>query len=582
MRTDVRALGALAVFISVVATACASEEAAPSAAVAAPGSDLFGATVEDSASAAPAAPEFQSSSAPADPSRPLPTECPPGKWCSKLYPPTWSPSDAADREGRFLHDFSYAGYRNGETPPSSPPGAVYDVVRAFGADASGRSDASQRIQAAIDEASAAGGGVVFFPRGTFRIERTLSVTASGVVLRGEGARSVLRFPNGRGLTIAGSVSRSAPRPLAADAASRSNEILVSNAVGLTPGDDVVVGWTITPAFIAAHGMTGTWKAFNGQYQQMFRSQVVSVDTTSRPHRVVLDVPLRYAAKVRDGAAIQKESGYLREVGIESLSISNATSWAAAWASDRVHAITITGVEDAWVRDVHSVAAPGATGMNAGDERAYHLRSGGIVIETAKRVSVLRSSMENPQNRGGGGNGYLFEFSKTNEVLFADTVAKNGRHNFIQNWGFGNSGTVFLRCVSEGSEVHYASDGSTPVEPAASEHHHSLAMATLVDDSRLDDGFKLENRRTWSEGAGHTSTESVVWRPSGAGTVVSRQFGWGYVIGAHDGVDVDTLVETWTGQGTAPEDFVEGEGAGDTLYPPSLYEHQRARRLQVAK
>jgi hypothetical protein len=195
------------------------------------------------------------------------------------------------------------------------------------------------------------------------------------------------------------------------------------------------------------------------------------------------------------------------------------------------------------------------------------------------VSVLDSSLENAQNRGGGGNGYLFEFSRTSELLFADVVARNGRHNFIQNWGFGNSGTVLLRCMTSGSEVWMDEGGKLVAIPAASEHHHSLAMATLVDDCRIDDGFKLENRRTWSDGAGHTSTESVVWRPSGNGLVASRQFGWGYVIGSHAGVTIDTRMDTWTGLWSAPEDFVEGRGQGDTLYPASLYEDQRARRLK---
>lgn len=99
------------------------------------------------------------------------------------------------------------------------------------------------------------------------------------------------------------------------------------------------------------------------------------------------------------------------------------------AQDHVNAIAMRAVADAWIDDVHSVAAPSATGINASDARQYHLASAGVVVEDAKRVSVLRSSMENPQNRGSGGNGYLFEVSRTNDVLFADDEARNGRHDF---------------------------------------------------------------------------------------------------------------------------------------------------------
>ena len=36
-------------------------------------------------------------------------------WRSSLYPDAWTPAHT-DAKGRFLHDFSYAGYRRGEHP----------------------------------------------------------------------------------------------------------------------------------------------------------------------------------------------------------------------------------------------------------------------------------------------------------------------------------------------------------------------------------------------------------------------------------------------------------------------------------
>ncbi len=463
---------------------------------------------------------------------------------------------------------------DGATPVAN--GATFDVS-AYGADGTGARDSSAAVQSAIDAAARGGRGVVSFSAGTYRFDRTVNVRTSNIVLRGAGVATVLHFPNGRGITFAGSPSRGSAQLLVADGRSREASVLVADASGLSPGDDVAIGWKITPEFIADHEMTGTWKAFNGKYQRFFRAEVLAVDTSTKPHRITLDVPLRYVAKVRDGAAIEKESGYLREVGIEDLSVTNATTWQTAWSETHVAALGMANVTDAWVRNVHSVATPRATGKDGADTRAYHLRSGGLVIEDSKRVSVLSSSMENAQNRGESGNGYLFEVARTNEVLFADDIGRNGRHNFIQNWGFGTSGTVFLRCVSAGSECF---DPQMKASPGSSEHHHSLAMATLVDDCQVDDGFRFENRRDWSDGAGHTSTESVVWRPHGKGKITSRQFGWGYVIGARGGVSVENDVGSSFGAGTAPADFIEGQDKGDTLFPSSLYEDQRARRLSA--
>ncbi len=44
----------------------------------------------------------------------------PGAWRSALFPDDWRPLHAggrADSMGRYLHDFSFAGYRRGERPP---------------------------------------------------------------------------------------------------------------------------------------------------------------------------------------------------------------------------------------------------------------------------------------------------------------------------------------------------------------------------------------------------------------------------------------------------------------------------------
>ena len=58
-------------------------------------------------------------------------------WRSSLYPKDWRPG-YADAQGRFLHDFSYAGYHRGERALPDVAGPVFDVTAApYGADASG-------------------------------------------------------------------------------------------------------------------------------------------------------------------------------------------------------------------------------------------------------------------------------------------------------------------------------------------------------------------------------------------------------------------------------------------------------------
>jgi len=98
----------------------------------------------------------------------------------------------------------------------------------------------------------------------------------------------------------------------------------------------------------------------------------------------------------------------------------------------------------------------------------------------------------------------------------------------------------------------------------------------VDQCTFTDGWHAGNRQDWSSGAGHTVTESVFWNTSG-GIIDSRQYGWGYIIGTEN-----TLLFTMTsgnfGEGTEPQDYVEGTGSGDMLEPASLYEDQLSLRL----
>ena len=65
---------------------------------------------------------------------------------------------------------------------------------------------------------------------------------------------------------------------------------------------------------------------HGTWQSVFRRQVAAVDKGSAPHRVRFDVPLRYPAKVRDGASLLVETGYIHNCGFEHLGIANAVSW----------------------------------------------------------------------------------------------------------------------------------------------------------------------------------------------------------------------------------------------------------------
>ncbi len=500
-------------------------------------------------------------------------------WRSALYPLGWTP-DYTDSQGRFVHDFSYAGYHNSEVSLPTAGGLTLNVVTQYGADPTGSTDSNAAIQTAIDDAKTSGGAIVFFPAGIYRCDGQLTIQGDHTVLRGLGpATSRLQFTLATSavaydghIRFQGDVQWGTDVLLDLEGQNRSFHVNTYGASGLSLGQEVAVGWIITPEFVAEHGMTGTWTQFNGQWRPFFRRRIVDIDLSTSPETVRLDVPLRHLASRRDSASIRPVihsptvHGYLIECGMEDLGISNAVDPTVALTLNQVQAVQFRHTQDCWVRNVQSFAStiPAAAGA--------HLQSGGVLIENSNRVTVADSVMQKAQNHGSGGNGYLFQVSRSNEVLFRDCVGATGRHNFIQNWDFGTTGCVWLRCDTSGATDEYGF-------LTKSEYHHSLAMACLVDSCAITDGWQGGNRKLQSSGAGHTVTQSVYWNNNGTGTIGSWNYGWGYVIGTGSTLNVTTAY-TFLGyyDGTTPEDFKEGLGLAATLEPQSLFEDQLALRL----
>lgn len=118
-------------------------------------------------------------------------EADPGKW----VPHVWKEYVQHGPTGDRLPDFSRAGYAMGDRPIPDVPGPVFDVTASgFGAIPDDGKDDTAAIQAAIDAAGAAGGGVVFLPSGRYEAHPAvdapfLCITHSHVIVRGQGSGS---------------------------------------------------------------------------------------------------------------------------------------------------------------------------------------------------------------------------------------------------------------------------------------------------------------------------------------------------------------------------------------------------------
>ncbi|MFZ4715463.1 MAG: glycosyl hydrolase family 28-related protein [Bacteriovoracaceae bacterium] len=498
-------------------------------------------------------------------------------WRSSLYPYNWQPG-TKDQSGRFLHDFSYAGYRKGEVAiPINPPGLTYNVFTGFGADPYGKYNSTPEIQAAINAASSAGGGIVYIPPGYYKIDGELVVTSSKVVIRGAGPTlTKLRFSSTpSSLAHIGFYGNALSGPelfLAQDAENLSTMIKIQNASSLRVGDDISIGWKITDNFIDEHKMSGIWSIRRDFWWPIFQRKIVAINTRVTPNVVYIDIPIRYNVKTRDFASIRKVTGYLEESGIENLGISNVTSYVKAWTKNGVTAIVLSSVKNGWVKNIKSFSPP------EDKSQLYHLQSTGIKVEYSKNVTVTNSQMEGSQNRGANANGYLFKITNSNEILIRDSAGFRGRHNFIQSGDFGTTGCVFLRVDSRDSRGFQSVMDAVGM-PYFSEYHHSLAMANLVDQSTLYDGWLAYNRGMESSGSGHTSSQNVFWNTKN-GTILSYQYGYGYVIGTTNtsvSINASSALSHYA-KDTSPVDFIEGIGQGAGLIPQSLYEDQLTQRL----
>lgn len=170
----------------------------------------------------------------------------------------WRQFEAAKTAGNIpvLPDFSYAGYDYSESPiPDISSWTVFDVSN-YGAvpDDGNYDDAA--IQAAIDAAESAGGGVVFFPPGRFRISpneivgQNIFINGSNIVLKGSGSgaggteifKDHMKVNNGRYIfeVRPTSVGESDITTVVSDASRESYTVEVADASNLSPGQRIIL------------------------------------------------------------------------------------------------------------------------------------------------------------------------------------------------------------------------------------------------------------------------------------------------------------------------------------------------------
>ena len=520
-------------------------------------------------------------------------------WRSSLYPANWTPpGNASFATGKLIQDFSYAGYQRGEAPVPDVTGPLFDVT-AYGADPSGAADSTVAIQDAINAAAAAGGGVVSLPAGLFRISpqgannHCLRISTPHIVLRGAGAAATFLLNsshtmNGKAVIQVSppSTSLGTTQTITADLPGPTRRIPVQNAGSFAPGNVVRIQWSFTDEWVIENNQQTWWNETNGRpANATYLREIVA--TNPAEGWVEIDVPTRYAIKTRDAAGMRTVSGWLTNVGIESLAVGNLQHPGAGWGendyTDPAKAaydahnswlIRVQNSRDCWVSGVQSRQA-------ADNSSTCHMLSNGILLSGCSRVTVRNCQMRRPQYGGGGGNGYMYRLQNSNECLIANSLADFSRHGFVISHA-GTSGNVFFQCEDRETQRATGSTGSYTTGGSGSDNHMHFSHSNLWDQCHAHNSFYTAHHRTTSGTTPHgvTSAHAVYWNTTGSGTrytdiVRSEQLHYGYVIGTSG---TRSGATNPTGGNTAPADHLEGIGQAATMEIPSLYTDQLAKRM----
>jgi len=417
-----------------------------------------------------------------------------------------------DENDNRIVDFSFAGYKKSEEeiPTVSVVATISPIT----------GDNTSAIQSVIDSVSNltpdANGirGAILLEAGTYEIHGTLQMTTSGVVLRGVG-----------------------------DGDDENNNTILTG-VGNTPAGS----WL---ASINGGGTSTDAPWAPNEIDIFFKRTVTNVNLENG--KVTLDVPIYdHLDKSLATAQIYKlaETDIKTNIGIENLRIEILTNGELSEDHAR-NAIELRGVEDCWVSDV--------TGL--------HFTYAMVDMNVASRVTVQNCKALEPHSLIDGGKRYNFAVGrKSNNILFTNCEASEGRHSFVSNGSSSVSGIVWHNCVSTG-------DYST------TEGHRRWSQALLFDNitflnpntTRL---VGLYSRGSFGTGHGWSAANSVAWNikmPSSSSVVIQRPpRRQNYGIACQG---------TVTGQGpfAQPQGYIEDSGSEPLI--TSLFEKQLSHRLE---
>lgn len=453
----------------------------------------------------------------------------------------------ADERGDRVPDFSYSGYQASEVPIPNVPVRVIVPPQA--------GNATAAIQRAIDFVATlplgADGfrGAVLLEKGDFRVDGSLSITASGIVLRGSGNRESRLTAAGQDreslIRVAGRNDRQLRDTLALAATYfpvNTTVLAFEQPHPFKKGDAVIVHRPSTAEWIAALGTDRIGRHVDyplthwlpGDFDLKWDRRVMA--TTDRS--ITIDAPITTAIDPAFGGGqviAYRWPGRIENVGIENLEL--ISTYDPANLKDENHrwmAITLENITDAWVRRVTA--------------RRF-VSSAVAVWESARRVTVEDCKSLQPIGETGNFRRYAFH-TLGQQVLFQRCYAEYAYHAF--STGFTAAGpNAFVQCYSY-----------MPLQFSGAIGGWSSGL--LFDKVTVVGGsLSFAYRDADAQGAGWSAANSLCWQCRAAKLYLDRP----------------PTARNWA-YGSQAQGYGDGhhERATDFLQPESLFYAQLAQRL----
>ena len=476
----------------------------------------------------------------------------------------------SDEEGNRIPDFSHSGYRSGEVPFPS-----LDVHITLQPCPTG--DDADQIQQALDQVGMlpineyGHRGAVLLSAGNYRISRRLYIRHSGLVLRGSGddgdpaANTIVHAAkNIEGVAIQvgrGGVDWSiSPGSRVTEITTEfvpvgSRFVEVRDATDFETGDDIVLYHKATWEWIESvdHGgrpptAMNPWTPDDSDLDIVYKRRIVE----KSGNVLQLDVPVfNHLDRRLSVVQVYKPdmSDQISEAGVEHFRLV-LESDGPGRDDHTEHALMFNGVEHGWAFHV----------------TVMHFRNTGIGTLNSSFVTVSNSRALEPHSPiTGNRRNHFRAWERSNNILFRDNFASQGRHCYDANGAALSSGIVFLQSVSH---MAYSS----------SEGHRRWSQGLLFDNITFVQPqvrmlMGLYNRGDFGTRHGWSAAHSVIWNsdtgPDGRIIIQKPPGAQNYGIANRSTV---TGIGPWPG----PEGFIEGTGMVPEI--SSLYEAQHLERL----